>query len=237
VSPTQFALTQSVGASQPSPVPHFVLQLPPQSTSVSFGPLKPSLQPSAAHTSLVGWQNALAQSPLPVHACPFGQRSQVVEPPQSMPDSPWFETASLQVGARQRPPMHTLLTQSVPLLQVWLSSHFVLQLPPQSTSVSLPFLTESLQVATWQMRFTQRPLWQSVAVRHAWPWMQLGPQSSPPQSRSDSSPLTAPSSQLGATQRPSLQTSLRQSALTSHAASSGHGPHAVPPPQSTSDSP
>jgi hypothetical protein len=158
MSPTQFALTQSTGASQPLPVPHFVVQVPPQSTSVSFGPLKPSLQPSAAHTSLVGWQNALAQSPSPVHAWPFGQRSQVVEPPQSMPDSPWFETSSLHVGARHRPPMHTPLTQSVPLLHVWLSSHFLVQLPPQPTSVSLPFLTESLQVATWQIRLMQRPL-------------------------------------------------------------------------------
>src|SRR5690554_632885 len=48
------------------------------------------------------------------------------------------------------------------------------QLPPQSTSVSLPLCTPSLQLGAWQMPFVHTLLWQSMAPKqpapsgHAW---------------------------------------------------------------------
>ena len=68
--------------------------------------------------------------------------------------------------------------------------------PPQSTSVSLPFLTSSSHVGTWQTLFVHTPLLQSSAPAHARPSSQRG-QSGPPQSMSVSLPFFAVSSQTG----------------------------------------
>jgi hypothetical protein len=53
----------------------------------------------------------------------------------------------LQAGAWQTPPVHTPLEQSAAMLHVLPVAHLVAQLPPQSTSVSVPFLIPSLHPA------------------------------------------------------------------------------------------
>jgi hypothetical protein len=119
----------------------------------------------------------------------FGQSE-----PQSTSVSVWFRTPSEQVAVRQSPPVHTPLLQSPPARhvrfvsqrgQVWLA-------PPQSMSVSSPFLTTSEQVGIWQREPAQTPLLQSIAVPQALPAAQVAPQT-PPQSMSDSVRFSTPS--------------------------------------------
>jgi predicted component of type VI protein secretion system len=69
--------------------------------------------------------------------------------------------------------------------------------PPQSVSVSFPFLTPSVQVATVQMLPTQFPELQSACTRHALPAAHVE-QVGPPQSVSVSFPFLTPSVQVGA---------------------------------------
>jgi len=72
-------------------------------------------------------------------------------PAQSMASSSPFCTPSVQVGAWQVgtiPPPQTPLMQSVSAPQASPSAHFRHSKPPQSTSLSVPFLTASLQMAT-----------------------------------------------------------------------------------------
>jgi hypothetical protein len=60
---------------------------------------------------------------------------------------------SVQVAAWQMELVQTPLAgsaQSAPDAQPLPVAHFVAQVPPQSTSVSLPFLTVSVQLAFWQ---------------------------------------------------------------------------------------
>jgi len=104
--------------------------------------------------------------------------------------------------------------------------------PPQSTSVSLPFLLVSWQLAggSAQMPLEQKPLLQSLRSKQAWfvaQDLQL-----PPQSMSVSLPLCKPSLQLAAAHALSLQMPLLQSPALPHTkplAQLGQ-----PPPQSTS---
>jgi hypothetical protein len=70
------------------------------------------------------------------------------------------------------------------------------QLPPQSTSDSLPFFTRSSHAAVWQLPSVHTWLEQSPEALHAFPV----PQSvvhPPPQSTSASVPFLNPSSQRG----------------------------------------
>jgi hypothetical protein len=76
---------------------------------------------------------------------------------------------------------------------------------PQSTPVSIPFLTPSLQVGTWQVPLEQTWLWQSVNVSHAAPFEQAG-HAPPPQSTPVSEPFVTASLQDGAWQIPPVQT-------------------------------
>src|SRR5262249_2937695 len=55
---------------------------------------------------------------------------------------------SMHVPATQVPPVQTPSTQSTPARQCFPVSHAGHGLPPQSTSVSFPFLTPSLHAAT-----------------------------------------------------------------------------------------
>jgi hypothetical protein len=57
--------------------------------------------------------------------------------------------------------LQTPLTQSVPTRQLCPAEHFGQVPPPQSTSVSLPFFTPSLQVGAWQTPPLQTLLWQT----------------------------------------------------------------------------
>ena len=87
--------------------------------------------------------------------------------PQSTVGSLPFLTPSVQLGAWQRWVVagHTWLVQSFGSRQPRLSAQGLLQLDPQSTSVSLPFFTPSLQLVGWQVPFEQAALSQSLLVR------------------------------------------------------------------------
>jgi len=124
---------------------------------------------------------------LAVHDCPSGRRAQVV--------LPW-----------QKP-----LVQSAAVPQPW-EVRQVLPCasqvaPPQSTSVSSPFLTPSVHVGAWQVvpasvvLALQTPSTQSPATRQLLVSAHL-PQVAPPQSTSVSSPSLTPSVQCAETQLP-----------------------------------
>jgi hypothetical protein len=55
--------------------------------------------------------------------------------------------------------------QSGPLLQTLPDAHLA-QVEPQSTSVSVPFFTPSLQLGTAHLPALHTPLWQSAAPEH-----------------------------------------------------------------------
>ena len=69
-------------------------------------------------------------------------------PPQSVSVSLPFSTPSVQVGAWQAggKPEHTLLEQSGLALHALFAAHAEQSEPPQSVSVSVPFLTPSVQL-------------------------------------------------------------------------------------------
>jgi hypothetical protein len=79
-----------------------------------------------------------------------------VEPPQSMSVSEPFLTKSVQAGVAHFDEVQTPLWQSLPLAHAFASAQAVAHVafeertPPQSTSVSVPFLTPSGHLAAWQ---------------------------------------------------------------------------------------
>jgi hypothetical protein len=90
-----------------------------------------------------------------------------VEPPQSTSVSEPFWTPSGQAAAVQvcAELLHRRLTQSPSIRQALVSAHRVAQFgPPQSTSVSLWFFTESGQLgaAHSSLVVLHLPLWQSA---------------------------------------------------------------------------
>jgi len=116
------------------------------------------------------------------------------------------------------------------------SAHFFVgaQLPPQSTSVSVPFLVLSLQLDVWQTLVVQTKLAQSAPAEQLLPLAQ--PEHIvPPQSMSLSLPFLMVSLQVGVWQIPPVQTPLVQSPATVQCSPLPHffvGAH--PPPQSAS---
>jgi hypothetical protein len=123
--------------------------------------------------------------------------TQALQPSAALPlassqvSAPFF-TPSPQAGAWQMPPVHTPLAQSAAPPHTLPSAHLFAgaQEPPQSTSVSVPFFTVSLQAGTWQMPPVQTPLAQSPAPPQTLPSAHLfaGAQE-PPQSTSVSVPF------------------------------------------------
>jgi hypothetical protein len=97
----------------------------------------------------------------------------------------------------QAPPWHTPDWQSAAAEQLWPLAHAPHVDPPQSTAVSLPFRTPSLQVGARQMPPTHTALWQSAPEPQPSPAGHAA-QLCPPQSTSVSAPFFAPSAQLGA---------------------------------------
>jgi hypothetical protein len=92
--------------------------------------------------------------------------------------------------------MHTELAQSLGAVQVWPGGQRAHVLdPPQSTPLSLPFLTPSLHLGVWQVTL-QTPLVQSEASPHCSPSAHL--LQLPPQSTSVSDPFLTPSGHRGA---------------------------------------
>ena len=110
-------------------------------------------------------------------------------------------------GGRHTPAEQTPLWQSEPAVQDLPVAQGAQLGPPQSTSVSAPFLTASLQAGAVQIPAEQILLWQSEKAVHALPPAH-GAQLGPPQSTSVSVPFLTASLQAGAVQTPPEQTSL-----------------------------
>jgi hypothetical protein len=90
----------------------------------------------------------------------------------------------------QTPLVHGPFAQSVSPPHAFPGAHVGPQFPPQSMSVSAPFLIVSLQVAGWHLRFRHTLLPQSDAPLHAFPSPHFG-HCGPPQSTSLSWPSFA----------------------------------------------
>jgi hypothetical protein len=121
------------------------LQLPPQSTSVSFESLTPSSQWVATHFLLVALQAPVAQSPAAAQPAPSAHfvlqpppQSRSVSLPSLMPFSQVVPTQTLFT-------LQTLDWQSLAPRHLSPEAHFEQSLPPQSVSVSNPFFILSLQ--------------------------------------------------------------------------------------------
>ncbi len=218
------------------PIKHLVAQVPPQSMAVSVPFLMPSLHDPEGATQTPPVQVPLVQSVPARQVLPLAQSAAQL-PPQSMSVSVPFFTPSVQVGAgaAQTPAEQLVLEQSAPTLQVLPLAHLAAQLPPQSISLSLPFLIPSAQVGSAvQIPVTQLVLVQSVPARQVLPLAQSAAQL-PPQSTSVSVPFFTPSVQVGAgaAQTPAEQLVLEQSALTPQVLPLAHLAAHVPP-QSTS---
>src|SRR5262245_6138109 len=99
----------------------------------------PSEQVAAWQKLLV--QTRLVQSAAAPHFLPSPHAEHPDEgPPQSRSDSVPFCTVSLQAGTWQTRFVHTPLAQSVGTLHAFKGGHAT-HVPPQSTSVSVPFFT------------------------------------------------------------------------------------------------
>src|SRR4051812_5811353 len=114
-------------------------------------------------------QLLVAQSPGPSHSCPVVHFLQV--PPQSMSVSAPFLTPSVQLGTWHTPPPHRALAQSKGMEQALPLPHFCVgaQPPPQSTSVSVPFLMPSEHDGAWQDPVMHTALAQSEGCVQAAP--------------------------------------------------------------------
>ncbi len=128
---------------------------------------------------------------------------------------------------RQNPETHDALSQSDGTAQRLDLGHRGQSAPPQSMSVSVPFLTASEHDAARHVpRHTLDA--QSEETRHTAPSLQA--LHDPPQSLSVSLPFLTPSVHVGDVQEPLLHTRDVQSVLAAHVEKSGHGGH--DPPQS-----
>lgn len=230
---------QSVPAPQVlPPAQRAQLVEPPQSMAVSLPFLTPSLQDTSAQSSPV--QTPLTQSLPAVQSLPTAHLFVPAQaPPQSTSVSVWFLTPSLQVAARQVPAVQTPLEQSPFVAQILVSAQSLpgTQPPPQSVSVSVPFLTESLQVGALQV-VAQTPLVQSVAALQVTPSAHLraGAQI-PPQSTPVSVWFLALSVQVAAVQRLPEHSVLMQSVPAVQASPAAQRLQVLVPPQSIADSP
>jgi hypothetical protein len=216
--PLQIDAEQSLALPQVLPAEHFEQVVPPQSMSASSWFLIPSEHVAGAVHRPVTQVFGELQSLVTAQRFPAAQRLPAVAqaPPQSVSDSSWFFTPSLHVAARHVPPVQIDVWQSAATEQTLPLAHAV-QLPPQSVSVSLPFLMLSPQEAgavqkppTQVLPATQLPSTeQRLPVAHE-------AQVPAPQSTSVSLPFFTPSLHAGVAQRPAVQTPYLQSAPTRH---------------------
>ncbi|MES1171648.1 MAG: hypothetical protein ABUL77_00290 [Bacteroidota bacterium] len=204
-------LTQSAAIAQawPSAQRRVGAHVPPQSTAVSVPFLTVSMQVGTAQAPAV--QTPLWQLvPLAPHMRPLAQDGQ--DPPQSTSVSVPLRVVSVQAAAAHLPVRHTPLVQSPITPQAWPSAQRRVgaHIPPQSTAVSVPFLTVSVQVGAAQTPAVQTPLAQLVGpVPHMRP-LAHGPQDGPPQSRSVSAPFLTMSVHVPAAHTPAVHTPLAQ---------------------------
>jgi hypothetical protein len=145
---TQTPLWQSVPPVHCLPTAHLPQEAPPQSMSVSVPFFTPSRQVAAWHLSGLPEHTELWQSVLAMHVLPATHLPQLA-PPQSVSVSLPFFTLSEQLAAwhLSGEPEQTPLWQSVERAHVRPVVHLGQLAPPQSVSVSVPFLTTSVQVA------------------------------------------------------------------------------------------
>ncbi|MFC5490877.1 hypothetical protein [Dokdonella soli] len=115
-----------------------------------------------------------------------------------------------------------MLTQSELAKHIFPAVHFEQVGPPQSISVSPPFLTPSKHVGAAQVPAVQTWLWQSLPTLQPLP-MAHAAQVGPPQSTSVSFPFFTPSEQLAGWQVPALQTRFWQSLPLAQIFPSAHG--------------
>jgi hypothetical protein len=179
----------------------------------------------------------LWQSPATTQVLPFAQSPQD-GPPQSTSVSLPFFTVSLQPAPWQTfgVPLQTLLIQSPATLHVLPVPQSPHVPPPQSTSVSAPFLTTSEHVGAWQVTL-QTPLEQSFGAPHVLPVphrAQPGDGVGPPQSMSLSPWFFAPSAHVGVVQASDTHRVLVQSVPVVQALVGPQRLQLVAPPQSTS---
>ena len=131
-----------------------------------------SRQWDATHASVVGLQNPDLQSSPLAHPLPRLHFSPQA-PPQSLSvSSPSLRPSSHAVALQRCDCMlHIPVEQSPSAAQAWPASHFFAQPPPQSLSVSPPFLVASSQyVATHTLVVAlQNPERQSSAIRQPRP--------------------------------------------------------------------
>jgi hypothetical protein len=146
-----------------------------------------SIHVGVAHI-IIALQKPLVQSPSFMQFCAFAQLLGH-RPPQSVSVSVPLVKPSLQLGVAHNFVMglQKLFTQSPLTLQIFPSAQSATQLPPQSTSVSVPFACESLHAGAAQIIEVQTLLVQSGPIVHFLPSMQ-GPHV-PPQSTSVSEPF------------------------------------------------
>ncbi len=190
----QFKLTQSPAIAQVCPSAHrrgvaAVAQVPPQSMEVSVPFLTVSKQVGATHNPAVHTPLTQLAATVP-HILPTAQAGQLA-PPQSTSVSVPFRVPSVHAADAHSFMTHTPLVQSTPMAQVSPSVHLrglaaVAQAPPQSTSVSVPFLTVSRHVGIAQVVAGHTPLTQFWPLAaHILPSIHSG-HVPPPQSTSDS---------------------------------------------------
>jgi len=155
------------------------------------------------------------------------------------------------------PRVHRPPAQLLPALHLWFVAHRgqAIAGSPQSTSVSAPFLTPSVQVGSWHSRrqtpvekpSAHLPLAQLTPTLHFFPVAQRAQASAvSPQSTSNSPPFFTPSLHVAWThsrrgtpvEEPSAQVPLAQLLLRPHFLNNGQrGQTIAGSPQSTSDSP
>jgi hypothetical protein len=167
------------------------------------------------------------QSPLAEHL-PSAAHGVQIPPPQSRSVSFPFFTPSTHVAGWQTVPAslaipppspignaeQTPLAQSAALLQVLPGEHIPHPAPPQSMSVSVPFLSPSAHVAAWQTLAVHTLSMQSAPTLHV-RLVGHGAQL-PPQSLSVSSPFFTPSRHVGVRHSPFMHTPSLQSVALPH---------------------
>lgn len=208
-APAHCPLAQSLPAWHRPPTSH-AGHSPPQSTSVSVPFGMASVQLGTAHDP--SSQTPLSQSAAREQDAPEPQRGQF--PPQSTSVSSPLRSPSRQWAGAQTPGSEGRARWQTPLRQSawasqprpsWQPGHP----PPQSTEVSAPFRTVSVQEGAAQTPPSQTPLTQSSA--------RVQPSASgqgahgPPQSIPVSASPGRPSPQAAGRQRPSWQNPERQS--------------------------
>jgi len=218
-----------------------LVEMPPQSTSVSKPFCAPSLQ-------LCGPQVPAEQVPEAQSASAMqfwnGGQGEQSGPPQSTLVSPvssmsFMQEAGTHFCIEQYPDAQSLFGPPGvgPLALHEPPGGQGGQVPPQSTSVSVPLLTPSLQPEPAHVPELQIPLSQSGPMAQSWPGVHVE-QSGPPQSTSVSVPSTMPFLQTGSERQVPLEQYEPdwQSVWVTHLPRRPH-PVQSGPPQSTSVSP